>query len=88
VAKNATLPEWWNWEPSFTAHAELRMAQRGVTELDVRAMLEGARRYDASVVVGRYMIRGVHRQQPWVVVVEPDAAVELLVVVTTYEVSG
>jgi hypothetical protein len=34
-----TWPEWWNWELSFTAHAELRMEQRGVTEVDVRAML-------------------------------------------------
>ena len=28
----STLPEWWNWELSFTAHAELRMEQRGVTD--------------------------------------------------------
>jgi hypothetical protein len=33
-------PEWWNWELPFTAHAELRVEQRGVTEVDVRAILE------------------------------------------------
>jgi hypothetical protein len=36
-----TFPEW-NWDISFTSHAELRMEQRGVTEVDVRAMLEKA----------------------------------------------
>jgi hypothetical protein len=25
-----TFPEWWNWDLSFTGHAELRMDQRGV----------------------------------------------------------
>ena len=23
-----TFPEWWNWDLSFTSHAELRMEQR------------------------------------------------------------
>ncbi len=32
-----TFPEWWNWDLSFTGHAELRMEQRGVTEVEVRA---------------------------------------------------
>ena len=27
------FPVWWNWELSFTPHAELRMEQRGVTEV-------------------------------------------------------
>ena len=37
-----TFPEWWNWDLSFTGHAELRIEQRGVTEVEVRAMLEKA----------------------------------------------
>ena len=84
---NPTLPEWWNWELSFTAHAELRMEQRGVTEVDVRAMLERATRYEPSVVEGRFMIHAVHQQRPWIVIVEPDVDARLLVVVTPYEVS-
>ena len=81
------FPEWWNWELSFTGHAELRMEQRGVTEVDVRAMLERATRYEPSVVDGRFMIHAVHTQRPWIVIVEPDADAKLLVVVTVYEVS-
>lgn len=82
-----TFPEWWNWDRSFTSHAELRMEQRGVTEVEVRAMLERATGFEASVVEGRFMIHTHRGQSPWVVIVEPDAEARLLVVVTVYEVS-
>lgn len=62
------------------------MEQRGVTEVDVRAMLERATRYEPSVVEARFMIHAVHQQRPWIVIVEPDADAKLLVVVTPYEV--
>ena len=87
MASGPTLPEWWNWELSFTGHAELRMAQRSVTEVDVRAMLEPATTYEPSVVEGRFMIHVRHREHPWVVIVEPDVEAKLLVIVTVYEVS-
>ena len=82
-----TFPEWWNWDLSFTGHAELRMEQRGVPEVEVRAMLERATGFDASVVEGRFMINTHRGQRHWVVIVEPDAEARLLVVVTVYEVS-
>ena len=88
MTPESTFPEWWDWELSFTAHAELRIEQRGVTEVDVRAMLERATRYEPSVVEGRFMIHATHQQRPWIVIVEPDLEVKLLVVVTVYEVSG
>jgi len=81
------LPEWWDWELSFTPHAELRMEQRSVTELDVRAMLERATVFEPSVVEGRFMIQVAKNNRPWIVVVEPDSDASLLVVVTVYEVS-
>jgi hypothetical protein len=82
-----TFPEWWNWDLSFTGHAELRMEQRGVTEVEVRAMLEKATEFEPNVVEGRFMIHVRHLQHPWIVIVEPDAGANLLVVVTVYEVS-
>ncbi len=82
-----TFPEWWRWELTFTSHAELRMEQRSVTEVEVRAMLEGATGFEPSVVEGRFMIHSSHLQRSWVVIVEPDADSNLLVVVTVYEVS-
>ena len=87
MSPESTFPEWWNWELSFTAHAELRMEQRGVTEVDVRAMLERVTGYEPSVVEGRFMIHAVHKNCPWIVIVEPDVDSKRLVVVTPYEVS-
>jgi hypothetical protein len=82
-----TFPEWWIWDLSFTSHAELRMEQRGVTEVEVRAMLEKATSFDPNVVEGRFMIHVRHQGHPWIVIAEPDADAKLLVVVTVYEVS-
>ena len=82
-----TFPGWWNWELSFTSHAELRMEQRGVTEVEVRAMLEKATAFGPNVVEGRFMIHVHHLQHSWIVIVEPDADARLLVLVTVYEVS-
>ena len=89
-----TFPEWWNWDLSFTSHAELRMEQRldrmeqrGVTELEVRAMLEKATALEANVVEGRFMIHTRQMQHSWIAIVEPDVDAKLLVVVTVYEVS-
>ena len=81
------FPPWWHWELSFTPHAELRMEQRGVTEVDVRAMLERATGFEPSVVEGRFMIHVTNNTRLWIVIVEPDADASLLVVVTAYEVS-
>ena len=82
-----TFPEWWDWDLSFTGHAELRMEQRSVTEVEVRAMLERATGFEASVVGSRFMIQTRLDQSPLMVIVEPDAEARLLVVVTVYEVS-
>jgi hypothetical protein len=62
------------------------MDQRGVTEVEVCAMLEQATGFEASVVAGRFMIQTRRGQSPWIVIVEPDAEATLLVVVTVYEV--
>lgn len=83
-----TFPEWWSWDLSFTSHAELRMEQRGVTEVEVRAMLEKALGFEPNVVEGRFMIHVRHLQSQWIVIVEPDPEAKLLVVVTVYEVSN
>jgi hypothetical protein len=61
------------------------MEQRGVTEVEVRAMLERAAGFEASVVEGRFMVQTRSGQSR--VIVEPDAEAMLLVVVTIYEVS-
>jgi len=78
-------PEWWEWELAFTGHVELRMEQRGITEVELRSMLQRARGYRPSVVEGRFMIETNHEGRPWVVIVEPDHDERRLVIVTAYE---
>jgi hypothetical protein len=56
------------------------MQQRGVTEVDLRAMLERATGFRPNVVEGRFMIDVRHHARPWTVIVEPDAEAGLLVV--------
>ncbi len=33
-------PEWWDWELELSPHLLKRMADRGFSELDLRAMLD------------------------------------------------
>ena len=40
-----------------------------------------------AIVAARFMIYAVHKNRPWIVIVEPDLDSTLLVVVTPYEVS-
>lgn len=81
-------PEWWAWELEFTPHLEKRMEDREFTEIDLRQMLERARRYRPDVVEGRWVIETRHRRRKWEVVVEPDSEERLQVVVTAYPVEG
>lgn len=87
MGRKQTFPDWWDWELFFGVHADLRMEQRGVTELDVRAMLEKASGIEPSAVPGRFRVHVRHNQRPWIVIVEPILRLEFLAVVTVYEVT-
>jgi hypothetical protein len=78
-------PPWWEWALALTGHAERRMEERGITEVDLRSMLQRATGYAPSVVEQRFMVTTSHGGRPWVVIVEPDGDEHLLVVVTAYE---
>jgi hypothetical protein len=82
-----TFPEWWNCDLSFTGHAELRMEQRGVTEVEVRAMLERATGVRGQRRGEQILVSDPAGAVSLVVIVEPDAEATLLVVVTVYEMS-
>ncbi len=66
-----TFPEWWNWDLSLTSHAEMRMDPRGATEVELRAMLVRATRFEPNAVAGRFIILARHQQRPWAGIVEP-----------------
>ena len=60
------------------------MEDRRFTEVDLRAMLQKATGHRRDVVEGRWVILTRHRRQRWEVIVEPDRAAKVLVVVTAY----
>ncbi len=63
------------------------MEDRRFTEIELREMMELAEGYREDIVKGRWVIETRHKRKRWEVIVEPDHAVELLVVVTAYAVS-
>jgi hypothetical protein len=81
-------PPWWDWELELTTHADQRMAERGIREVDLRAMLETARQIRPSTTEGRFVVETSHDGRNWEVVVEPDEALECIAVVTVYAVEG
>jgi len=62
----------------------MRMVDRSFTEVDLRAMLEGATGYREDHLVGRWVIETRHGGRDWEVIVEPEEETELLIVVTAY----
>jgi hypothetical protein len=60
------------------------MEDREFNEIDLRQMLHRARSYRRDVVDGRWTVATSHGGRQWEVIVEPDVANELLVVVTAY----
>lgn len=83
-AAQAELAGLWGWDLELSPHVYKRMADRGFTELDLRAMLEAAEGYRKDVVPGRWIIDVKRARQPWEVIVEPDESLKILVVITAY----
>jgi hypothetical protein len=57
-------PDWWEWEIELTPHIEKRMEDRDFSEVDLRVMLEHARRYRADLLEGRFVIETEHKRAP------------------------
>ena len=77
-------PEWWNWDLEFSPHVLKRMIDRGFTEIALRKMLDNARGYRPDIVEGRWVIVAYYRKKTWEVIVEPDAEMKRLVIITAY----
>src|SRR5207244_11351510 len=71
-----------------TPHVLKRMVDRGFTEVDLRQMLEDGSSFRPDVEEGRWVIVSRHRRRSWEIIVEPDEAEQVLVVITAYPVVG
>ena len=77
-------PSWWEWELGFTAHVEVRMEERGFSEIELRTMLDDASKLVPAHRPGRWIIHTRYVRYPWLVVVEPDPDDKILMIVTAY----
>ena len=66
------------------ARALKRMAERDFTELDVRRMLDVATARRPDLEPSRWRVTTRLRRRRWEVIVEPDAEMQHLVVITAY----
>ncbi len=62
------------------------MIDREFTEVDLRVMIEGAIGLHEDDEPGRWVVETKHDSDSWEVIVEPDFAERLLVVITAYPV--
>jgi hypothetical protein len=60
------------------------MVDRQFTEVDLRQMLASSLRPDVDE--GRWIIASRHHRRAWEIIVEPDEAEHVLVVITAYPV--
>jgi len=79
-------PTWWYWELEFSPHLLKRMVDRNFSEVDLRSMMSSAIRLREGDEPGRWLVESSVGARSWRVIVEPDTADELLVVITAYPV--
>ena len=78
-------PNWWNWELRLSDHVLTRMEQRHFNEAELRAMLEDSSAVFPAADPGRWLVATRFRGASWNVVLEPDMADAIVVVVTAFE---
>ena len=81
-------PIWWEWELGFTAHVEVRVEERGFSEVELRMMLDSASKLGPARRPGRWLIHTRHAGHSWLVVVEPDLDDKVLMIVTAYPIEA
>jgi hypothetical protein len=62
------------------------MQDRSFSEVDLRDMLQRATNLRLDPLPGRWVVETTHAARNWEVIVEPDAMVQLLIVVTAFSV--
>lgn len=82
----AKWPDWWDWELEFSPHLLKRMLDRGLSEVDVRLMVDSTTELSQAGDPGRWIVATTHDSRIWEIIVEPDSTDKTIVVVTAYRV--
>lgn len=78
-------PEWWDWELELIVHAEERLEDREVSDVELRSMLDRAFLLEPDHVPGRWVVHTRHAGATWFVVLEPDPTSRVTFVITMYQ---
>jgi hypothetical protein len=84
IMRAPRLPRWWGWPLEFPDHVRERMRQRNFSETDVRHMLFRVRRVRPLEDPFRWSVDSELDRTPWRIILEPDPAERVVVVVTAY----
>ncbi|MEM1209078.1 MAG: hypothetical protein AAF586_10440 [Planctomycetota bacterium] len=74
-------PVWWQWDIVLSNRLLDQLDGLGLTDVDVRTMLELADAYREARVEGRYVVEAEHRGDEWDVTIEPDQTRGVITVV-------
>lgn len=80
-------PQWLDWELVLTSHVLRRMAERGLTEVELRTIVEAPASITPAADPSRFEITGRIDQDRWLVVVDADPVAEVLIAVTAYPIA-
>lgn len=61
---SAQWPDWWRWEIELSPHLLKRMIDQGFSEVDLRAMMESAKRLREDNEPGRWVVETSHAARP------------------------
>lgn len=87
-SRKTDWPTWWDWELELSSHVLKRMVDRRFSEVELRGMMSVAMNLRADYEPGRWVVETSHESRAWEVIVEPDSADQLLVVITAYPVES
>lgn len=77
-------PDWWQWDFAVSWHVLNRMEERGFTFSDIMYMLNRTTRVVDDTLPGRFRAFTRWRNNPWIVILEPDPATRTVVIVTAF----
>lgn len=77
-------PDWWDHPLKFTRHAQRRMLQRGLDEIQVRTLLEQVESLRPQQDGETWLVTATRMEQTWLFIIKPDLIQARIVLITMY----
>lgn len=79
-------PSWWGWELDLSLHVLEQIEERGITEIELRDMLQSPYAWTLTLRKGAWLVHCRLYGRRWRVVVEPEYHLKAITVITAYPV--